>query len=92
VDTALFARDYSCGELKMKDRSQAVPEGDSDNLERRYAFISSVLTHLRFSITDLLVDQIEFADVIVLNKVDLCTAEQIKAVEGISMQSPYFCG
>jgi G3E family GTPase len=68
VDTALFARDYSCGELKMKDRKQAVPEGDSDNLER--------------SITDLLVDQIEFADVIVLNKIDLCTPEQIKAVEG----------
>lgn len=33
------------------------------------------------NITDLLVDQIEFANVILLNKIDVCSAEQVKRVE-----------
>lgn len=35
------------------------------------------------TITDLLVDQIEFADVLILNKTDLVTPEELRSVEGI---------
>ncbi len=35
------------------------------------------------SVTDLLVDQIEFCDVILISKTDLCSPEQIRAVTGV---------
>ena len=35
------------------------------------------------TVTDLMVDQIEFADVLILNKIDTCSPEQVKKIEGI---------